>query len=231
VRVSDERLGRIRAKHPRAYEKWTEADDTLLKGKLAADTGIEELSRLLHRQPNAILSRLRKLASLADQRASASKDPCDVSVSSLYVGFSVKFEWVAMLRANNERYVFPQSITEYMKCLYGGPALYRWSAIRDSPVTEQRIYIGQTSRLCPDRVDGYLHPRDSEATNRRLNRQLDGYLTQGFRIQLEVLQFDQLVIGDLVLTHEDLGEQSVRLFLENLLVTYYRHSNCVLLNR
>ena len=117
-----------------------------------------------------------------------------------------------------------------MKRLYGGPALYRWNAIRDSPVTEQRIYIGQTSRLCPDRIDGYLQPRDSEATNRRLNRQFDGYLTQGFRIQLEVLQFDQLVIGDLVLTQEDLGEQSIRLFLENLLITYYRRSNCVLLN-
>ena len=145
MKVFDDRLGRIRAKHPRAYEKWTEADDTLLTEKLAADTGIEELSRLLQRQPSAIRSRLRKLTPLAGRRASILQNPCDVSVGSFKVGFSAKFEWVAVLRTNTDRYALPQSITEYMKRLYGGPALYRWNAIRDSPVTEQRIYIDRKS--------------------------------------------------------------------------------------
>jgi flagellar motility protein MotE (MotC chaperone) len=58
---AEERLARIRAKHPKAYEKWPEEEDELLRLKFQEGAKLEELSRVFQRQPSAIRSRLRKL--------------------------------------------------------------------------------------------------------------------------------------------------------------------------
>jgi len=54
----EERLAKIRAEYPKAYEKWTEDEDGLLKQKFSEGTSIEELSKALQRQPSAVRSRL-----------------------------------------------------------------------------------------------------------------------------------------------------------------------------
>jgi len=41
-----DRLARIRVEHPRAYERWTEEEDSLLRLKFAEGTGVEELKVL-----------------------------------------------------------------------------------------------------------------------------------------------------------------------------------------
>ena len=57
----DSYLAKVRAQYPRAYDKWTEGEDALLVQKHSNGTSVHELSNLLHRQPSAIRSRLRKL--------------------------------------------------------------------------------------------------------------------------------------------------------------------------
>lgn len=59
--ASEVRLDRIRQEYPRAYEKWTGAEDEELREKHAAGKNVPELATALGRQPGAILSRLRKL--------------------------------------------------------------------------------------------------------------------------------------------------------------------------
>jgi len=63
-----ERLRRIKKKHPRAYELWSEKEERILKtmylnawrqGYLPTQI-IKELSKIFQRQPSAIRARLRK---------------------------------------------------------------------------------------------------------------------------------------------------------------------------
>jgi DNA-binding CsgD family transcriptional regulator len=61
IRVQDERLLRIRAEHPRAYEPWTKEEDLRLGSMLAAGKTAEEIAEVLQRKRGAITSRLTKL--------------------------------------------------------------------------------------------------------------------------------------------------------------------------
>ena|SRR5687768_13526841 len=57
----DQRMAAIKAKHPRAYEKWTMQEDAELKSMSARRASQDELAKHFKRQPSAILSRLEKL--------------------------------------------------------------------------------------------------------------------------------------------------------------------------
>lgn len=56
-----ERLQKIKAEYPNAYEPWSIEDDELLKTSLAGGMGVDALAKTLQRQPNAIRSRISKL--------------------------------------------------------------------------------------------------------------------------------------------------------------------------
>jgi len=66
----DERLAAIRQQHGRAYEKWTQADDTDLLSLHAAGTPLAELAAHFRRQPSAITARLAKLSPESDPESS-----------------------------------------------------------------------------------------------------------------------------------------------------------------
>ncbi|HTW90722.1 MAG TPA: hypothetical protein VMH22_03350 [bacterium] len=69
IRVQDERLRKIRAEHPRAYEPWTKDEDLRLGSMFAARKTADEIAATLQRQRSAITSRLAKLG-LLEKRAS-----------------------------------------------------------------------------------------------------------------------------------------------------------------
>lgn len=54
-------LRRIRQQYPRAYEKWRDEEESYLGCKYSEGLSIQELTEILHRQPGAIRSRLRRL--------------------------------------------------------------------------------------------------------------------------------------------------------------------------
>lgn len=70
----EERLARIRAEYPKAYEKWTEDEDHLLKQRFGEGTSIEELSKVFQRQPSAIRSRLIKYGLVKEQSESQASE-------------------------------------------------------------------------------------------------------------------------------------------------------------
>lgn len=173
-----ERRRRIRARYPKAYERWSEGDDNLLKQEYKVGVGIEELSQLLQRQPSAIKSRLRKLG-LSTGKKGQKKADASICVgfslgnkgqkkadASICVGFS--FEWQAVLQDSGREYSFPGQITNFMKRLYRCPAIYCWNLWGNDQAHPQPIYIGSTKQLCPDRLKRHLNPRASK-TNIRLN--------------------------------------------------------------
>jgi len=52
---------KIRQQHPKAYTKWSSADDKLLRSKYDEGISVAELSQFFQRKPSAIRSRLAKL--------------------------------------------------------------------------------------------------------------------------------------------------------------------------
>jgi len=214
----------IRQKHPKAYERWTEDEDVLLVQKFREGTSTEELSKLFQRRQGAILSRLRKL-NLAHLQAGHNIS----GANSLKVDFS--FDWIPAFSAEDKPYFFPQPITDFMGRSYKHPAVYRWNIYKTFLSDERKIYIGECKQLCPERINGYLNPGPKQETNKRLNEQLIALVAQGLKVQLEIIRFDNISIGDFTLTLRDLSNKHLRRFIESLLITYYQRNGFTLLNR
>jgi hypothetical protein len=57
----DKRLAQIRKAHPRAYEKWSDEEETKLIQLVQSGISVKEISSKLQRQPSAIRSRMMRL--------------------------------------------------------------------------------------------------------------------------------------------------------------------------
>jgi ATP-dependent DNA helicase RecQ len=68
--ANDEHLAAVRQHHGRAYEKWTQAEDTDLLALQAAGTPLSKLATHFQRQPSAISARLAKLSPESDSKTS-----------------------------------------------------------------------------------------------------------------------------------------------------------------
>jgi hypothetical protein len=210
----------IRQRYPRAYERWTAEEDALLGRKCKEGVGLKELAAFFQRKPSAIASRLSKL-SFAPAKQDLNRGSIEAKVA---------FEWVAVLQAENEEYIFPNRITEFMRRHYSRPAIYRWIIARTGADDETLVYIGEASRLCPDRLSGYLDPGPAQQTNIRLSRQFHECAAQGSQVKLEILNLTGGLLNDLALSENDLKRQDVRRLVERLLVTLYRNRGVNLLN-
>lgn len=60
-KVETHYIEEIRQKYPKAYTKWTEDEDNMLRNEYVPGKTVDELAIIFERQPSAIRSRLRKL--------------------------------------------------------------------------------------------------------------------------------------------------------------------------
>ena len=243
------RLAQIKAVYPRAYEQWTEREESRLLTLVQKRKSTAEIAQILQRQPSAISSRLRKLKqrqAIRSTEASQSspntgttvpeKPPKPVipepeTVAGLEITFKVSFsfEWQPVLAGVDTPYVFPQPISPFMTARYKWPAVYRW-LIMTPQEARPVIYVGITKKLCPDRLKGYIEPKGS-TTNQRMNVLLHDYLLAGSNIRLGILQNCKTNIDD-----DENGatysfrNQTNRLVIEELLVAHYKQQGFVLLN-
>lgn len=240
------RLAHIRDHFPRAYDRWSDDEESRLLGQIAQGATIDQISQLLERQPSAIRSRLRKLGYSDNSVAALDSDssphvqpmlakrPSVVTTShrcgeSFRSTIEFTFEWRPVYRYEGLRYLFPEHVTSYMNQVYRGPAVYRWKILdrlEDSPCA---VYIGMTKRLCPDRLNGYLEPTNS-TTNRRLSDIFLQSLQQGQQVHLDVLHVEQVTIDGDKWSSFDLGSQLQRSLVESLIIERSQRSGLVLLN-
>jgi len=222
-----DRLNQIRISYPNAYDKWNEFDDTLLKQELTNGASIPQLSKLFHRQPSAIRSRIRKFGFITNDQT-----PPDTEIQddghSLCTDF--QFRWTVVCCEKEKEYLFPKTISPYMLENYKYPAIYRWIVYQDSREKIQYAYIGTTKQLCPERLEGYLYP-DSSNTNLRLHQEFQQFIKQGYKIGLESLQVEQIKMNNVFVKLNNLHSQTARVFIETLLISYYRQNGLTLLNQ
>ena len=222
-----ERLKRIRISHPNAYNKWTEFDDEMLRQEFANGATVPELSKLFRRQPSAIRSRIRKLGFETNDETPNEVAWKDDGQS---LGTDFQFRWNVIYCEHSKEYFFPQPITAYMLENYKYPAIYRWIVFESSRDKIQYAYIGTTKQLCPERLEGYLHPHVS-STNLRLHQEFQQFVQRGYKIGLESLQVEQVKINNIAVKLNNLHSQTARSFIETLLISYYRQNGLILLNQ
>ena len=222
-----ERLKQIKVSYPNAYDKWTGFDDELLKQEFANGTSISALSKLFHRQPNAIRSRIRKLGFETKEETPNEVISKDDDHS---LGTDFQFRLTAVYYEHGKEYLFPQPVTAHMLENYKYPAIYRWIVYRESRNHIQYAYIGTTRQLCPERLEGYLYP-GSSSTNLRLHQDFREFAKQGYKIGLESLQIEQIKLNNVVVKLNNLHSQTARDFIETLLISYYRQNGLTLLNQ
>ena len=212
-------LAKMKQKHPRAYERWTAREDSLLREKNEQGMGIKDIAKLLQRQPSAIKSRLSKYEIIFPEE--------DVQEENLER--NTLFDWVPVFQEEMIPYVFPNPITDYMKVNYRKPAIYRW-VIEPGRNSNSLIYIGETVSLCPERLLGYLSPGPTQQTNNRINTLLHAHKYNKATIKFEMLRITGLFINDLTLNEKDLEEQEIRRIIEKFLISLYRSHGANLLN-
>jgi hypothetical protein len=222
-----ERVKHIKIAFPNAYDRWTEFDDELLTQEFTNGTSVKALSKLFHRQPSAIRSRIRKLGFGTRDETLNEVIPKDDDHS---LGTDFQFRWMAVLYEHGKEYLFPQPVTAYMLENYKYPAIYRWIVYQESREKIQYAYIGTTKQLCPERLEGYLYP-DSSSTNLRLHQEFREFAKQGYKIGLESLQVEQIKMNNVDVKMNNLHSQTARVFIETLLISYYRQNGLPLLNQ
>jgi hypothetical protein len=140
------------------------------------------------------------------------------------------FDWIPVPIEDGTEYHFPQSITALMRQQYRAPAIYRWHVYQNQPGDLRIAYIGETHRLCPDRINGYLFPGPSQMTNLRLNAEFKSHASAGRRIRLEVLTMETLRVDNIRMTVGDLADADVRRTVEKVLTIHYWTQGWTLLN-
>ena len=99
-----ERLQKIKAKFPNAYEPWSAADDDLLKTSIAGGKSVDALAKTLQRQPSAIRSRLRKLGILKiEQTDHADKAGGLAKFIPVFMKYTLSSEYLADRTARQDR--------------------------------------------------------------------------------------------------------------------------------
>jgi hypothetical protein len=155
--------------------------------------------------------------------------PLASSENSTILEIRLAFRWEPVLCGDNDQYQFPQPITGFMRGRYRSPAIYRWSVYEEGNADPCLTYIGSAKELCPDRLARYLDPGSSEC-DRRLNKELHKCRQKGLAVRLEALDLCMMDVAGSLWTSKSLRHATIRLFVEQLLISYYRQGGSRLLN-
>lgn len=237
-----QRVSRIKARFPRAYEKWTQEEMLTLRGMVLAGESVVNISRSLERQPSAIRSRIRKLNLIKDPSGCISLNHSSmpgtegfqdyyptIGSRSAPLKLIFSFEWRTVLRDVNEIYSFPNQVSAYMQDRYRWPAVYRWVIFENTPEKPELMYIGSTKKLCPDRLHGYLQPGNS-VTNNRLNSIFRSYRAKGYIIKIEILINLETGFDNYQMPFFHLRTHSHRQVIEEMMIDHHKRMGFELLN-
>jgi len=130
--------------------------------------------------------------------------------------------------SENERYLFPQEISKFMRDTYKHPAIYKWAIENDRKI--ESIYIGEAEKLCPRRIRGYLKPGPTQMTNIRLNSIFTDSLKNDKTVSLYYMMFSTFTINDKEISIDELKDKYIRRLLENLLIIEEKKQDVNILN-
>ena len=132
------------------------------------------------------------------------------------------YEWQSVLLREKVEYLFPMSITPFMRAKYKEPAVFRWNVYSKTPGDKKLLYIGEAQELCPKRLYGFLNPGPTQQTNKRVNTEFRSFLREKLTIKLEVCNLQEIVFGDAILELGALGDKYLRRLIVDTMIVEHK---------
>ena len=240
-------IDRIRKSYPRAFAQWTKSEELQLARLVKSGLLSDDIAKQLGRQTSAVNSRIARLGIESGRwkppdpnfkprpKPAPPNTPRPIIVTKIarrpaeIIDPRVGGEWIPVYYMPGQRYRFPNEITPYMRQQYRRAALYRWKVSGPNYENENTLYIGESHRLCPDRIDHYLEP-EPKSTSDRLNAIFYGLISTGHTIFLDTLRLNGPFIDNICFKEQDLERQDIRRRIEKLIIALYKHHGAKLVN-
>jgi hypothetical protein len=141
-------------------------------------------------------------------------------MDQLQIKFS--YEWQPVYLRDKVEYLFPMTITPYMRTKYKDPAIFKWEIFQKIPGDKKLVYIGDAQELCPKRLYGYLNPGPTQKTNQKINTEFRGYLKEKLSIRLDICNFREIFYKDSVMDKAALDDKYMRLMIVNAMIIEHK---------
>jgi hypothetical protein len=141
-------------------------------------------------------------------------------MNKLQIGLS--YEWQPVFSREKVEYLFPMTITPFMRTKYRVPAVFRWNIYQKTPEDKKLVYIGDAQELCPKRLYGYLNPGPTQKTNQKVNTEFRGYLREKLNIRLDICNIDDISFGGSAIENKALDDKYVRQLIVDAMIIEHK---------
>ena len=109
------------------------------------------------------------------------------------------------------------------------PAIYRWAFFKCGVAFPVKVYVGETENLSR-RIGQYTKPHRTQQTNFEVHDEIEKSIKDGFKVWLEILKIEPVMINRVNLCNENLCDPFVREMIENFVLADIDTAYCVVLN-
>ena len=138
----------------------------------------------------------------------------------------LQLSWHRISAKEGRPYLYPDSITDYMKRSYSYALVYRWATYRGNRLAA--VYVGEAENLIT-RINGYRSPGVSQITNKRIQSFIKYEQVNRNQVFLEVLDFEPFKLFR-TLVKNPLSDPYVRKTMENIAILSHDPANCQIWN-
>jgi hypothetical protein len=141
-------------------------------------------------------------------------------MDQLKIGIS--YQWQPVYLREKVEYLFPMTITPFMRTKYKVPAVFRWIVYERTVEDKKLVYIGEAQELCPKRLYGYLNPGLTQSANKKVNTEFRGYLREKLKIKLDICEIKEIAFGGAVSGTEALEDKYLRRMLVEAMIVEHK---------
>jgi hypothetical protein len=147
---------------------------------------------------------------------------------------NVEVRWVVVKEEDGSPYSFPNLLSPFIRENYCHPVIYRWRMSSSDATRPEAVYVGEAEDLAK-RIQGVRTPGNADKkagqTNKRLRKEFDKRLADGYTILLEIADCEDFEFNGLVLAKRELHNRFHRCAWENLLILVELAAGREVLNR
>jgi hypothetical protein len=136
---------------------------------------------------------------------------------------SLDYQWETVFLRENVEYLFPLSVSPFMRSKYKEPAVFKWEIYQKTPGDKKLVYIGEAPELCPRRIYSYLNPGPTQAANKKINTEFKAYLKENLKVGLEICRIQDMTFGGTLLDSKAFVDKHIRrMVVEAMMVEHQK---------
>ncbi len=141
---------------------------------------------------------------------------------------NLDYQWEIVYLRENVEYLFPLSVSPYMRVKYKEPAVFKWEIYQKTPGDKKLVYIGEAPELCPRRIYSYLNPGQTQQANKKINTEFNAYLKENLKIRLEICRVQDMSFGGTLLDGKAFADKHIRrMVLEAMIIEHQKRGYTV----